>query len=152
VGSSHLVRQAVDLRRGGGSVVEDEEIMVRVRALDLGNAWAVGRFDALAGHAGLPSAIAGQLPAIAWFSVSATINGGIRGAFQAETRDEESAAALRDVVRGIVALVRLQSEGRPEVQNALRWVELGGAGTTLTLAFDVPLTLLDQLAAPGRTP
>src|SRR4029079_19121052 len=81
-----------------------EELMNLVRALDSGNAWAVGRFDALTSRGHLPENVASQIPAITWFSVSTHINGGIRGIVRAETRDDEAANNLRDVVRGFLAL------------------------------------------------
>ena len=79
-------------------------MMKLVRSLDDGNAWAVGRFDALSSHARLPEDVASQLPAITWFSASGHVNGGIRGVVRAETRDDEAANNLRDVVRGFLAL------------------------------------------------
>ena len=48
--------------------------------------------------------VANQIPAITWFSVSAHINGGVRGVLRADTRDDEAANNLRDVVRGFLAL------------------------------------------------
>ena len=74
-----------------------------------GNAWAVGRFDALGSHARLPDAVSSQIPAITWFSVSGHVNGGIRGIVRAEARDDEAANNLRDVVRGFLALAKLQT-------------------------------------------
>ena len=45
-----------------------------------------------------------QIPAITWFAVSGHVNGGLRGVIRAETRDDEAANNLRDVVRGFMAL------------------------------------------------
>jgi hypothetical protein len=145
VGSSRLVRHAIDLKTGGSGVTDNEEMMRLVRSLESGNAWAVGRFDALSSQARLDGLV-GQLPAITWFSASAHVNGGIRGFLQAETRDEESATGLRDVVRGFIALARMQAGSRPEFQTALRTLALGGTGTTVALSFDLPVELFDSLA------
>jgi hypothetical protein len=118
-----------------------------VRSLESGNVWAVGRFDALRSHAQLPQEVASRLPPITWFSVSGQVDGGLRGVIRAETRDEEAAANLRDVVRGFVALAKLQAGSRPEFQNVMQSLDLGGTGKTVSLSFDVPLQVFDAIAA-----
>ena len=115
VGSASLVRAAIGLKNGGKNVTTNDDMMKRVRPLDAGDAWVVGRFDALASQAKLPSGLAAQLLPITWFAASAHVNGGVRGVLRAETRDETSANNLRDVVRGFVALAKLQA--RPEPQT-----------------------------------
>ena len=56
-----LIRSAIDLHHAGNnpqkgleSVTGNEELMDIVRSMDDGNAWAVGRFDALGSHTRLP--------------------------------------------------------------------------------------------------
>ena len=51
LGSIDLIHRAIDLEGGGENVTTNQELMDRVRALDGGNAWAVGRFDALTANA-----------------------------------------------------------------------------------------------------
>jgi hypothetical protein len=155
VGSTTLIRRAIDLHQSGDnpqaglqSVTGNEELMNLVRALDTsGNAWAVGRFDALTSRAHLPQNVAGQLPSITWFSVSGRINGGIHGMIRAEARDEDSANNLRDVLRGFMALAKMQSGSRPELQLMMQSLELGGAGKTVALSFVVPAEVFDMV--PG---
>jgi hypothetical protein len=159
LGSTRLIRTAIDLHQSGDnpqagvqSVTGNEELMNLVHALDSGNAWAVGRFDALRSHAHLPENVASQLPAITWFSVSGHVNGGIRGVIRAEARDDEAANNLRDVVRGFMALAKMQAGSRPEFQLMLQSLELGGAGKTVALSFAVPSEVFDAIgaAAGGR--
>jgi hypothetical protein len=146
VGDPALVRNAIDLTGSGGSSVRvNEEIMKLVRALDGGNAWAVGRFDALASQASLPGGLAAQLPAITWFSASGRVDGGVSGVLRAETRDEESANNLRDVARGFLALAKLQTAAKPELQTLVDSLELGGTGATVALSFNVPAEVFDLL-------
>ena len=64
----------------------NEELMGLVEALESGNVWAVGRFDALAGQARLPGDLASRLPSITWFSATGSVNGGISGVLRAEAR------------------------------------------------------------------
>lgn len=145
VGSADLVRQAID--GSGGNVTANSEVMGLVKSLDSGNAWAVGRFDALRANAHLPEQVAAQIPAITWFSVTTRIDGGIRGTLRAETRDEEAANNLRDVVRGFMALAKMQAGTRPEMQAMLQALQLGGSGKTVALSFDIPAQAFDALGA-----
>jgi len=160
LGSTSLVRAAIDLHQTGDnpqaglqSVTGNEELMNLVHSLESGNAWAVGRFDALQARARLPQELTTRLPAITWFAVSGHINGGIRGVLRAEARDEEAANNLRDVVRGFLALAKMQSGGRPELQAMMQSLELSGTGKTVALSFTVPAEIFDAVAAmAGKKP
>jgi hypothetical protein len=154
LGSTKLVRSTIDLHQSGDnpqaglqSVTGNEELMALVRSLENGNAWAVGRFDALQTQAKLPQEVSSRLPAITWFAVSGHVNGGLRGVIRAETRDEEAANNLRDVIRGFLALGKLQAGSRPEVQAMMQSLELGGTGKTVALSFNVPSEIFDAIAA-----
>lgn len=151
VGSSNLVRTSVDLAGGGANVTSNENVMTLVRDLDSGNAWAAGRFDALMSQAALPAGVGDKLPAIEWFSASANVTSGVRGVIRAQTRDEESATSLRDLVRGVLAFAKLQASARPEFQLLIRSLELGGTGKTVTLSFDIPSEAFDALGSIART-
>jgi hypothetical protein len=147
VGTNRLVRGAVDLRDGGSSLLTNDEMMNRIRDLDTGDAWVAGRFEELTAQTPIPSEIRSKLPPIVWFSGLARVNESIGAMIKAETRDDESANGLRDVVRGIVALARLQAGSRPEFQALLQSLELGGTGNAVSLSFDLPVELLDTLQA-----
>lgn len=147
VGSTSLVRAAIDLKNGGKSVTTNDDMMKLVRSLDGGNAWAVGRFEALASQAQLPSGLAAQLLPITWFAASGHVNGGLRGVLRAEMRDEASANNLRDVVRGFLALAKLQAGSRPDLQTLVQSLDLGGTGTTVALSFHLPAEMFDLLGA-----
>jgi len=157
LGSTRLVRAAIDLHQSGDnpqaglqSVTGNEELMNLVKSLDSGNAWAVGRFDALQSHAHLPPEVASRMPAITWFAVSSHINGGLRGTLRAEARDDEAANNLRDVVRGFLALGKMQAGGRPEIQMMMQSLELSGTGKTVALSFSVPAEVFDIIADAAK--
>jgi hypothetical protein len=154
IGSTTLIKSAIDLHKAGNnpqtgleSVTGNEELMTLVKSLDTSNAWAVGRFDALRTQAHLPANVLSQIPAISWFAVSGHINGGLRGTLRAEARDDESANNLRDVVRGFLALAKLGSGAKPELQAMMQSFELGGSGKTVSLSFAVPAELFDVIGA-----
>ncbi len=155
VGGAPLVHHAVDLQSGGDNITTNDEVMTLVRSLDSGNnAWALGHFDALRSKARLPENVASQIPAITLFSVSAHVNGGLHGTLRADTRDDEAANNLRDVVRGFLALGKLQTGGKPGMQAMMQSLELGGTGKTVALSFAVPAELFDMMGhrAPDQLP
>lgn len=147
VGTAAAVRRAIETKASGANVTGNAEVMRLVRNVDDGNAWAVARFDALTGTQRLPAELASQLPPIAWFSASGVINGGVQAAIHAEARDEVAANDLREVVRGFVALARMQTGQRPEFATLLNSFELGGQGTTVSLGFALPSELIDVIGA-----
>jgi len=147
VGSSNLVRMAVDLGQGGANVTSNSDLMNLIRDLDSGNAWAVGRFDVLASQAQLPSGVSQNLPAISLFSASANIDSGVSGIVRAEARDEQAANSLRDVIRGVMALAKLQSNAYPQFQGVLNSLQLGGTGKTVALSFDLPSEVFDVIGS-----
>jgi hypothetical protein len=147
LGSGRGVRAAIDLQKSGENVTRNPELMDRMRSLDRGNAWAIGRLDALRAGGRLPPQIANQLPAITWFSVSSRIDGDVSGTIRADSRDDEAANNLRDVVRGFLALAKLQSASRPELQTIVQSLELGGTGKSVALTFSIPGAVFDAFGA-----
>jgi hypothetical protein len=105
----------------------------------------VGRFDVLRARANLPEAVSDRLPPITWFSVSGRVNGGIHAVVSAEARDEVAAKNLRDVVQGFLALAKLQTSSKPEVQRFVDSLQIQGTGTTVALAVEVPAQVFDAL-------
>ena len=145
VGSDQMVRTAIDLQKSGDDVTKNGEIMDLLRSLDRGNAWAIGRFDALVSDARLPAQLSSQIPPITVFSVSGRVDSGIRGVVRADTRDEAAANNLRDVVRGFLGLARLQAGNRPEFQRMMQSLELGGTGKSVALSFSIPGDVFDAV-------
>jgi hypothetical protein len=154
VGTSTLIKAAVDLKAGGSSVTTNDELMGLVRDVQSGNAWAAGRFDALTARANLPEGVAQNLPPVSLFSVSTHIDSGVRGTLRADARDDQSATNLRDMMRGILAMAKLQAGSRPDLGAALQSLQLAGDGRTVLLSFDLPASAIDAVAAmaPHRQP
>jgi hypothetical protein len=151
-GNTPSVKASIDARRENRNVVGNIEMMRLVSELDNANTWAVGRFDAIAGQTGLPTEIAAQMPAIAWFSAAGHINGGVSGVLKAETKDEAAAQNLRDVLKGLVALAKMQAGNKPGMQQMADSLVLTGEGKNVALSFSVPSEVLDVLEglAKGR--
>jgi len=146
VGNLAAVKRAIDTKAGAvADVTGNADVMRLVRDADNGSAWAVARFDTISTRltGGLPP----QLPPIEWFVVSSHVDGGIRGTMYAETRDEASAQNLQDVLRGMMALARLQAGQQADLSAFVDSLELSGQGKTVTLGFSVPAEMIDKLAA-----
>lgn len=150
LGGIEAVKRAIDAAADNRNVMSNNELMRLVAELDNSNAWAVGRFDALARQARLPSEVQSQLPTVSWFSASGHVNGGVSGILKAEARDEASAQNLRDVVRGFLAMARLQAGSRPGMQQMVDSLQLSGEGTTVALAFSIPSEFFDALESMAR--
>jgi hypothetical protein len=129
-------------------------MMKLVNEIDNANAWAVGKFDAIAEKAGLPSEIATAMPAISWFSAAGHVNGGISGTFKAEAKDEATAKNLRDLMGGFLALAKMQAGSKPGMQQLADSLVISGEGNAVALAFSIPSEILDviQGLAKGRHP
>jgi hypothetical protein len=146
IGGADAVRKSIDTKAAGTSVKGNDEVMRLVRDIDDGDAWVVGRFDALAGGK-LPAEVASQLPAINWFSARGFIGSSIEGQLRVETRDDAAAKNLQEVVRGFMAFGRLQSGQHPEFTEFLNSLQVSGDGKTVSLSFSLPPEVIDALGA-----
>ena len=135
----------MDQAENGPGVTGNDAVMNLVRDLDSADAWAVGRFDALAAQTQMPQGVRDRLPAIQWVSAMATVDSGLRGMLKAEAQTDEAAASVREVIQGIMALGRLQAGSHPEVETLLQSLQLGGTGKTVALAFDLSPAFFETL-------
>jgi hypothetical protein len=144
IGSETAIRGAIDAQLSAHSITSNNEMMELIADIDNGNnAWAVGRFDAIANQAKMPAEIASRLPAVKTFAVMTHIDGGVSGSLRAETRDDASADNLRQVVQGMLALGRMS--GDPKATALLNSLQLSGSGKTVRLSFAVPSEVLDMI-------
>ena len=150
-GSLGSVKASIDARASNRNVVSNIEMMKLVNEIDNANAWAVGKFDAIASKAGLPTEIAAALPSISWFSAAGHINGGISGTFKAEAKDEATAKNLRDLMGGFLALAKMQAGSKPGMQQLADSLVISGEGNTVALAFSIPSELLDVLESMAKS-
>lgn len=148
IGSETAIRSAIDAQLSAHSISSNNEMMELIADIDQGNnAWAVGRFDAIANQARMPAEIAARLPAVKTFAVMTHIDGGVSGSLRAETRDDASADNLRQVVQGMLALGRMS--GDPKALALLNSLQLSGSGKTVRLSFSVPSEVLDMIPMKG---
>jgi hypothetical protein len=151
VGEERAVKRAIDAQSTGQNISGNDEMMKLVGDIEAGsNAWAVGRLDALRQRHQLPEQVRNQLSSVKWFAATGHVNGGISGTFRAEARDDQAAENLRDVVRGFLALARLQAGSDPKFGSLLQSLQLSGTGTTVALSFAIPAEVLDLVVPKPR--
>jgi hypothetical protein len=146
IGDTTAVKTAIDAQLSAHSITSNNEMMELVS--DIGqynNAWAVGRFDVLTAQANLPEQVSSRLPPIKWFAAAGHVNGGLSGSLRAEARDDQAAENLRDVVRGFLALARMQSGNDPKIASLVESLQLTGSGKTVALSFTVPAEVLQLI-------
>jgi len=148
LGNRADLQGAIDVAAGADGVLSNAPLMDHLAGMpSTGNAWVVGRFDALDGHASLPAQIRDQLPGLEWFSVTTDIDRGVRGVLHAEAQDEQGGEQLRNVVNGGLSTARLLAGQNTAVATALNGLQLGGSGRSLEITFAVGPEVLDLLKA-----
>jgi hypothetical protein len=147
IGGYDAIKAGINAKQGRNVVSVNGDLMNQINQIDASNAWAVGRFDAIATSANVPSEVRAYLPSIQWFSAATHINGGVSGVFKAEARDEDSAKNLRDVLNGLIALAKMQSASRPELKTMVDSLVLSGEGKDVALSFVLPSELFNALEA-----
>lgn len=144
IGPPAAVRRAIDTKASGVDVRGNSELMAIVADIDANDAWAVARFDSLS-TASLPAEVTSQLPAIRWVSAAGVVGAGVEGQLRVEARDAAGAQNLREVIQGLLALVRMQAGQNAAIEAAVNSLQLGGDGATVSLSFSVPSELIDVL-------
>ena len=131
----------------------EQHVILRVRtrrapplaAPAVAKATSIARFDAAMFNGRIPGDIARQLPAVKWIAVNGHVDDGVRGTVRAETRDDAAAKDLSEVVRGFMALARLQSGQNSDFAAVINSLQLSEHGSTVTLDFAVPSDAIDAL-------
>ena len=148
IGRPAAVRSALDTKSAGTSGVKSNAAFMRlIDKVDEQATWAVAKFDAIQRRGPLPPALVEHLPAITWFAAGGQADSGISGTLYAEAKDEQSAKDLREVIQGVVALVRLQAGQHPEYQELVNSIELTGDGTSISVGFSISAETFERLGA-----
>ncbi len=147
IGAEPAVRKAIDARASGQNITANTELMKIIGTVSTGNnVWAVGRMDSFVNR--MPQEISSRMPPIEWFAATGRVNGGIHASLRAEARDDQAAENLRDVVKGGLALVKMQS-GDPKFAALANSIRLEGSGKTVSVSFSIPAEMIDLLIKSG---
>jgi hypothetical protein len=146
IGSETSVERAIDAR-AGENIVGNQEMMQYINDAQsqTQNAWVVGRFEGVSQKMNLPGAVSSQLSAVQMFSVVGHVDGGLSGRVRLDARDDASAENLRDIVRGGLALARIQMGHDSKIDGVINSLQMQGTGKTVELSFAVPSDVLDGL-------
>ena len=154
VGQASLVRRTLDMPSDAPApaktVTSNTELMSLIREASGSTAWVVGYFDAVSRGMRLPSAVSSQVPAVRLVSAKADVNGGIKATIRADTSDQPAAEQLREVVRGFVALARVQGGSKPEFESALKSIQVSGTDKTVQMTFAMSPDTMRALAPRPR--
>ena len=150
VGTSDMVRGAVDLKDGGANVTTNDEMMGGWRTSIAPTRGRSAGSTLLTSSAKLPPRSPTDSRPSPGSAPAPTSTAGSAAYLRAETRDDEAANNLRDVVRGFMALAKLQAGSRPEFQGVLQSLQLGGSGKTVALSFDLPAQVFDAIGALAK--
>ncbi len=151
LGGQPTLRRAIALPQAGGDVGTNQALMQMLSHVDGGSsAWAIGRFDPVAPMGWLPPQIANQVTALEAFAAAGRLNGGLSASITAEARTEEAGQNLRDVLKGFMALAKMQTGSRPDWQRLVDSLQLDGIGKTVELSFSLPPEALELLLQTGR--
>jgi len=146
MGTRAAVQKSIDAQLSSQSITGNNEMMEIVGQVGQGNnAWAVGRFDAIASQAKLPVEIANKMPPVKWFAASGHVNGGITGSLRAEATDDASAELLRRQVNGALALGEMFAKSDPKVAALVQSLQMSGSGKTVAVSFTLPAELLQMI-------
>ena len=148
IGDSRPVKTPIDAQLTAQSITSNNEMMDLVERHRAGNnAWAVGRFDVIASQAKLPdrdrqSDSPGEVVRGGWPHQRRRRRDAPR-----RSARRQAAENLRDVVRGFLALARMQAQNDPQAQRARRSrSQLTGTGKTVALSFTVPPRFCELMA------
>jgi len=146
LGQVDAVRSAIEHAERNESVAANAELMKVVDDVaGDGNAWIVGRVDSMSDSAKLPDVVREHLAGLQWFSLSAGVDRTVSCRLKAEAKDEQSGAALRDVVNGAIAMTKVMAGKDSRLDDLLQSVQARGTGPQIELSFTVPAEALDAL-------
>jgi hypothetical protein len=147
------VEAAVTSRsRGETPFKKNATLMALVEKVRPGSTfWMVGDQSLLAG---MPTSVPGsgdgamiQLPALQALTVTGDLDPQVSLNLIGEAKDELAARNLADVVRGFVALMSLQAQQKPELQQLASAFTVATEANRVLVSARVPYEMLDALQA-----
>jgi hypothetical protein len=136
--------------QGQAPLRENAEMLALVESVKPGSTfWMVGDKSALAA---LPTAIPGQggsaamnLPPLQSLTLTGDLDPQISLALTGVAADETGATKLADVVRGFIALMSLQAQQKPELQQLASAFSVSTEANRVLISARIPYELLDSL-------
>ncbi len=159
-GPKERVEAAVSSRvRGEAPLRANAKLVALVETIRPGSTfWMAGDGTFLAGlpfsNGGSGSAASAamfNLPALRGVTVNGDLDPLVSLSVTGEAADEPAAKGLADVVRGLIALLTIQAQQRPELQQLASAVNVTTDANRVLVSARVPYALLDALPAGAST-
>jgi hypothetical protein len=149
-GNIASVKQVIDrLAAPAASILDNSEVMAGIRGIEYGNQiWAVGKFDLDAippEVASIPSPVLEVVKGFKGGSYQMRLDTGVHVKAIGNFTDDQAAKSTADLVRGLLAVARLQVYKQPDLVSLLEGVRIDYAGISMTVRFDGDGELLKKL-------
>ena len=149
LGSDSAVRSAIDRITYPGSVQIGSDLLQAIRTIEAGSQiWGVGSFD----QQDLPAGVYQSTPAA---QILKSLRSGtwqmrvdrdLHGRATADFVDAQSAGSVTDMVRGLIAVAKLQTaKQQPDLLHVLDGIQVSNNGSSVVAQIDEPGDLLIKL-------
>jgi hypothetical protein len=150
IGQLNAVKKAVDQMQIPGSSPLRGDLMAAIQTIDSGNqVWGVGDFSVNdLGNLGVrgPAPVTDMLKSLKSGTYQMHVDTGLQARAVGNFADAESAKSIGDLVRGALAVAKLQvAKQQPDMVQLLDGIQLSNSGTTLTLRIEESGELLKKL-------
>jgi hypothetical protein len=148
-GKVSAVKAAIDrMAAPAPSVVQNTELMNQIRTIEAGNQiWAAGRFDE--NSFPLPMRVPSKVGELAHSLKSGTYQMRVDQDLHLKAtggfNTPEMAKATNDMLRGLVAMAKLQVSQEEKLVHLLDGLSIESSGETLTISFNATGSLLKEL-------
>jgi hypothetical protein len=150
MGQPDAVKKAVDQMQVPGSLPLRSDLMAAIQTIDAGNQiWAVGDFSVNdLGTAGVPAVtpVLAILKSLQGGTYQMRIDTDIHAVATGNFADSPSAQNLGDMVRGLLAVAKLQvAQKQPDMLRVLDGIQVSNSGPKLTVRVDESGDILKRL-------
>jgi hypothetical protein len=148
-GHTEAVKKVIErLAAPGESVLQNPGLLDSIKAIEAGSqVWAAGEFDTrlLPDQPEAPVQIAELMKSLQGGTYQMRIDQDVHVVATARFTDPEKARMTGDLLRGLIAVAKLQLSRQPDMIGLLDGVRVQESGLSMTVNFDVSGELLEKL-------
>jgi hypothetical protein len=153
-GHTPAVKQVIDrLAAPASSILDNAALLSGIRGIEVGNQiWAVGQFDvaAIPESARIPAPALEMVKGFKGGSYQMRLDSGVHVRAVGNFISDEAARSTADVIRGLMAVAKLQMAQQPDMIGLLDGLRIDYAGNSMTVRFDGDGELLKRLQSKRR--
>jgi hypothetical protein len=155
-GSLPAVKEAIDrMAAAAPSVVQNTDLMNQIRTIGAGNQiWAAGTFDLamLGNRVPMPGNVGNLAQSLKSGTYQMRIDQDLHVKANGSFSSADMAKATTDMLRGLVAMAKLQVSQDDNFGHLLDGLDIENAGVNLTVSFNASGDLLKQIPMPTMKP